>query len=510
MSSSQSCMQPNLQLQASHAPMSDDEAAQIAQDKPPKSAKLMKAFALIKQFATLGTILRALGVTSITAGLLVFLANGYQNTEHAERFWWLMSLTAIMQIIGLALAKYSKDRKGARTLLALGLLAVPACFAVLGAFVYSISSLENSTRLYPELFYWQAMEPIQVIIGGIVCSLVAAFVSWTGFSVLSRETRIPLTTAMMLCSALLVLPVRESIGVIPVALAMVAICYITLTRYILPKLSLRTRWSNLAVIFTWIPAIILIARDLSFYDAPVALMLACAAGLHFVFWRLGRMIHNRLRIVLDMLMIGSGFALVYYLAAMLISVTHNQAGLDYYNLFNWHPAMLLIPALVLGLIIQLDLTIANRTLSRIARGLFAISLVTQLLVLSKFQEIAILQWSMFVVFALILAGYGIMRRSWFLTFAGAGSAVLLIAPQLENLQALITNISLGGAAIFGILCIVGAHQLERHGPLLRARLGSWNRTAINDSGDNITENQVMPTVDHDAAKPAVAVQVSEQ
>ena len=125
MSSSQSCMQPNLQLQASHAPMSDDEVAQIAQDKPPKSAKLMKAFALIKQFATLGTVLRSLGVTSITAGLLVFLANGYQNTEHAERFWWLMSLTAIMQIIGLALAKYSKDRKGARTLLALSLLAVP-------------------------------------------------------------------------------------------------------------------------------------------------------------------------------------------------------------------------------------------------------------------------------------------------------------------------------------------------------------------------------------------------
>ena len=299
MSSSQSCMQPNLQLQASHAPMSDDEVAQIAQDKPPKSAKLMKAFALIKQFATLGTILRALGVTSITAGLLVFLANGYQNIDHAQRFWWLIALTAGIQVTGLALARYSSDRKGARTLLSLGLLAVPACFAVLGAFVYSMGSLESSTRLYPEVFYWQAMEPIQVIIAGIVCTLVAGFVSWTGFSVLSRETRLPLTTSMMLCSALLVIPVRESIGMIPIALAMMAMCYVTLMRYVLPKLSLRTHWSNLAVIFTWIPAIILIARDLCFYDAPLALMLACATGLHFVFWRLGRMIHNSLRIVLD-------------------------------------------------------------------------------------------------------------------------------------------------------------------------------------------------------------------
>jgi len=445
--------QQDLHLQANYPPISEK---QPAQDKPAKSAKLMKAFALIKHFTTLGTALRCLGVISIAAGLLVFLANGYQNIDHSARFWWLIALTAIIQAIG--------------------------CFAVLGAFVFSISSLENSSRLYPEIFHWQALEPIQVVIAGIVCSLVTAFVSWTGFSVLSRETRLPLTTAMMLCSALLVLPVRESIGMIPIALTMAAICYVTLMRYVLPKLKLKTHWSNLAIIFTWIPAIILVARDLFFYNAPLAVMLACAAGLHFLFWRLGRTIHNRLRIALDMLMICSGFALVYYLAAILISATHGQSGMVYYNFFHWHTSMLLVPALVLGLIIQLDLTIANRTLARIARGLFSISLATQLLVLSKFQELAILHWSIFIAFAFSLAAYGTMRRSWFLTFTGVVSVLLLVAPQLENL-------------IFGILCIVGAHQLERHGPLLRARLESWR-----------ADKKVLTAVDHNVATPAVSEQ----
>jgi len=484
--------QQDLHLQANYPPISEK---QPAQDKPAKSAKLMKAFALIKHFTTLGTALRCLGVISIAAGLLVFLANGYQNIDHSARFWWLIALTAIIQAIGLGMARYSSDHKGARTLLGLGLLAVPTCFAVLGAFVFSISSLENSSRLYPEIFHWQALEPIQVVIAGIVCSLVTAFVSWTGFSVLSRETRLPLTTAMMLCSALLVLPVRESIGMIPIALTMAAICYVTLMRYVLPKLKLKTHWSNLAIIFTWIPAIILVARDLFFYNAPLAVMLACAAGLHFLFWRLGRTIHNRLRIALDMLMICSGFALVYYLAAILISATHGQSGMVYYNFFHWHTSMLLVPALVLGLIIQLDLTIANRTLARIARGLFSISLATQLLVLSKFQELAILHWSIFIAFAFSLAAYGTMRRSWFLTFTGVVSVLLLVAPQLENLKALVTDVSLGGAAIFGILCIVGAHQLERHGPLLRARLESWR-----------ADKKVLTAVDHNVATPAVSEQ----
>lgn len=492
MSNPEPQLQQDFHMQASHPPISE---GQPTQDKPARSAKFMKAFALMKQFATLGTVLRCLGVTSIAAGLLVFLANGYQNIDHSERFWWLIALTVIIQATGLALAKYSSDHKGARTLLGLGLLAVPTCFAVLGAFVYSISSLENGSRLYPEIFYWQALEPIQVVIGGIVCSLVAAFVSWTGFSVLSRETRVPLTTAMMLCSALLVLPVRESIGMIPIALTMAAICYVTLTRYVLPKLKLKTHWSNLAIIFTWIPALILIARDLFFYNAPLAVMLTCAAGLHFVFWRLGRTIHNRLRIALDMLMICSGFALIYYLAAILISATHGQTGMVYYNFFHWHASMLLVPALVLGLVVQLDLTIANRTLARIARGLFSISLATQLLVLSKFQELAILQWSIFIVFAFSLAAYGILRRSWFLTFTGVVSTLLLVAPQLENLQALVTNINLAGAAFFGILCIIGAHQLERHGPLLRARLGSWR-----------TDKKVLTAVDRNIVTPAVSEQ----
>ena len=86
---------------------------------------------------------------AVLFSLYTFLMRGWEGSSVLIRYLMLLGHTGALATIGLASGHFLKEAKGARLLLVLALISVPANFAILGAFIFSASTTLN-LGIYPQ------------------------------------------------------------------------------------------------------------------------------------------------------------------------------------------------------------------------------------------------------------------------------------------------------------------------------------------------------------------------
>ena len=103
-------------------------------EEVPPSRPQKPDFDLMKN---LPAILRILGAGAVLIAMYSFLVKGWDNGDDMFRYFLMLGHTGALAAIGLASGYWLKESKGARLLLTLALISVPANFAILGAFLFS-------------------------------------------------------------------------------------------------------------------------------------------------------------------------------------------------------------------------------------------------------------------------------------------------------------------------------------------------------------------------------------
>ena len=459
--------------QASGQEQSPEQASTI-KDK----TQFQKLLSSIGHYATVGTLLRLFGSASIIIALCVFLLDGFDAGNHLQRFWVLLSFSSISVVAGVLMSRIFSDQKGARTMVIIALLSVPTCFAVLGGLVYSLFPLDGLHYTYPDYLFWQAGSFSQLALAGTVCTVIAAAVSWFGFSVLAQQVRLPLFSSLMLSSALLLIPVRNSAWVTLVGFAMISIIAIVLLRYVMPRLTLKTHWSSFSVLLTLLPLCILICRGAWLYDMSSAMMFASAAGLHCALLYIARSARNWPLSMIEFALIVSGATAVFFAVPLLDDLARSGFPLISNLVYSLRSSVVLL--LLTGLIVHLDLTLKSHRLAKLSRILFSATFILTFIASSLSHASSLIELAAVAAVAALITAYGLYRGYHSLVISGATVIASLVLFHHNDFLAAIYSTGILGILAFGTACVFSAHLFEKYGPLLRARYALKVKSGVDD------------------------------
>lgn len=451
-------------------------AAQLATNNPKRMSRIMQS---IKEFASIGTLLRLAGTVSMVAALGFFLLDGFQSTaEHLTRFWILLGFSSITAISGIVMSQLFKDQKGARSLVAVALISVPACFAVLGAMVYSIFPMDGLTASYPQYLLWQVVDVTQLGIAALVCSIVAGAVGFLGFSVMAPQVRVQLFVSMMLGSLLLLVPVRESLLAMVVVSGAILVCLSILLVYVRPVQTLKTGWSVFAMALTALPAVIAIGRSVWLYDLSDLMLLAAAGSAHVALVLLARTTAGKLRTALETGLIVTMVAITYSFALVISSMASEIISpIQGYNILLTCIAISVLTA-------HLDWFMVNRKVALACRIVFSLIWFIMMLVDSMAFIDGLVLVAISFVLALVVTGYGVAKGYKSIGLTGFAATLLLLVRNKDELLSLAHGAGILGVVAFGIVCVISAHLLERYGPAMKLRF--IRKRAPGDAANSVT------------------------
>ena len=279
-----------------HAGLTSIEQSDVGPaDTEPRGA-LARAVAAIRDAVTVATVLRTLGALATVLSLSLYLMQGFEARGHLERVYVLLGQSGLLALAGLAVGYLLKEPKGARVFLTLALASVPANIAVLGAMVYSIAPLDGVLPgtgtldgSYPAYAFWEASGPgdlLRTLLPGIALLVP---VTLFGFSVLARRFAGTLSFALLVSSALLLVPLRDPLAMALLGGAMLIVPILSLRRArVLSELRARpaTFEERLAGALLLLPSLILAGRATLGHDALDAhAALPLLLGLWYVLHR---------------------------------------------------------------------------------------------------------------------------------------------------------------------------------------------------------------------------------
>ena len=202
--------------------------------------KKSQVLSAISQFASLSQILRFLGASVMVASMSVFLLQGWDSTNDTVRCFILLAQTVLLATGGFGLSFLLKENKGARVFFGLSLASIPANFAVLGALIYSQFQWDGNLGTYPEFATW-VMSDLSYMTFTILAVLAVLIpVAFLGYSIMARRSSKKLAITLLLASSALLLPVRGSlyVGILVVAIALFVL--VNITQMAKEDLTLRT------------------------------------------------------------------------------------------------------------------------------------------------------------------------------------------------------------------------------------------------------------------------------
>lgn len=249
------------------------------------SGALMHALKSIKQYATFAQLLRLSGAAVIVAAMSLFLLEGVEVKNDLQRYLTLLAHTGILTAAGFMVSYLLRDNKGARVFFGLGLISVPVNFAVLGAMIYSLIPLDIHAVDYPTMMHWQAQNPGSIGIALLTGAAVLLPVTYLGFAIMARPNMRLFGSLNLVACATLLIPVRETVWVILIALALVVIVATILGRHSSASLNLKTMEGRFAQGVIFIPVVLLVGRSLVLYSADTYALLVMCLTAYYVLWQ---------------------------------------------------------------------------------------------------------------------------------------------------------------------------------------------------------------------------------
>ncbi len=233
--------------------------------------KLQQLFALLRWF----------GAAMIVTAAGTFLVQSWDEAGDVKRYLALLGATALLPLVGYYCGIRLQESRSARVLVLAFLALLPIHAGLLGGFVLSRFG-DVSTALAP-VAQWVAPSRGAAILLVAAAAMVLIPMTWASFRVLFRRRAGLLTASSVGAQALLLIPSRSTTAA---TLAVVPI--VVLAGWCATRTKPETREAKLAVWSLLVPAAIITARQVLFYDVSGAFWAVVSAAGAIGLFTLGR------------------------------------------------------------------------------------------------------------------------------------------------------------------------------------------------------------------------------
>ena len=425
------------------------------------SGKLNQLIQSIQRFATIAEILRIVGAATMIASMSLLLLKGWHNGDDIYRYLKLLGLTGLLAVGGFSLSYLLKEQKGARLFFSLGIVSVPANFGILGALIYSLVPKIGPATAYPDFAYWVVSDVSSVVMVSLGAMFVLLPVTILGFKILAKESTKLLTLSYLGLNTLLLLPFRDSL-LVGILLAVSLIVPAIVSRISLAKdatlHSIRGKYS-IAVLF--IPAVILLVRNLYLYQLDSFLGLVFCVSVYWVFrqWSMSETIGARAKMVLETISVPLAFSAALFVAdltgAYFLDLLYSVSLSTLLGLFLVDYQRRAQPS-------PLKWIIVTGT-----GGVISAALLISTLMLDT-AAIALLA----TLFGIALSMFGFYARYRSVVAIGVAQTLVAAWLGLGDVIALLLSGDWLILAIVGGVAIVGASLVDRFGPTIRYHLSN--------------------------------------
>ncbi len=406
----------------------------------------------------LPNLLRLLGAAAVIIAMYSFLAKGWQTGNDTFRYLMMLGHSGVLAAIGLASGHWLKEGKGARLLLSLALVSVPANFAILGAFIFSQSTIAQSMN-YPSYMAWSVGSMQTALMTSAGALLVLTPIIYLGFLVLARSMATKLTLLFLMSNAALLIPLREPYMIGLMVLALGVLTLILSRRVAKGKSSAKTQEGITALALQYLPLAVLLGRSLWLYSADLFLFAVLAATLFLALRQFSFQLsqQSKLNGVLNMLSTLSALAVGFCLSAALFD-SHLLPDAIVFPLSSLASAAMLIEHATRS-------TGNTAFYHRLAITALGLGLLANLIM---FNNLLAALSSIVIGMAISLYGYKHQQRSLF-----SGGVIMLLLGLAQQVYQALHMFDLGSwasLALLGITSIVIASTLESEGGKCKPRL----------------------------------------
>ncbi len=405
-------------------------------------------------------LLRGFGAAAVLFSLYTFLMRGWEGSGDLIRYIMLLGHTGALTIIGLASGHFLKEAKGARLLLVLALISVPANFAILGAFIFSATS-NIDMSVYPQYVAWALGSPLQATLTTVAALAVLLPIIWIGFRTLARELGHSLSLLYLFSNAAMLLPLRT-----PVLIAGLVALLTMFTLYASAKITrnrseVKTQEGMTALLLQFLPLGILVIRNIWLYSPDFILLTTAAAMLFIALRQCSLLMHRDSRTRTAMELISAPITAITGLG---VFMTLTNAG--------WSDSVSTIAGSLTAAIMLYEISLRSFHNTPMYRVIASLIIATSLPVnLLLHGGVIASLLTIIIGMAMIIFSYSIQQRSIFLT-----GIVMTIVGLLDQFQHLFHMFDFGywvTMAIVGTLAIVGGSLLESRGELVKRKYLHW-------------------------------------
>ncbi|MEM9727174.1 MAG: hypothetical protein AAF997_01215 [Myxococcota bacterium] len=207
--------------------------------------------------------LRLFGAAMVATAAGTFLVQRWENVGDITRYLALLGVTALVPLVAYLCGVRLRESRSARVLLITLLALLPIHAGVLAGFV--LSQFGASATSVAPVAQWVAPSPIAAVLVVLGAGAVLVPIAWFAYRVLAREHAKRLTLVSASLYGLLLVPSRSALVAMLLVAPMVA-CASWCAVRTKPK----TREAKIAVASLFGPVVLLLSRQVWFYDAGLA------------------------------------------------------------------------------------------------------------------------------------------------------------------------------------------------------------------------------------------------
>ena len=423
---------------------------------------LARTLNAIREGASIAGLLRISGAALMVLSLSAFLMQGVEAASDLHRYLLLLGQTLLLSAAGFAVGFWLKEPRGARMFFSLGLISIPANFAVLGAMIYSIAPLDDLITQYPAYASWQSASLKELLVAAAAALTVLVPMSLFCFAVMARQSKWWLTACYLTASATLLIPVRETFTITLIS----SVCVVALVILLASRKTRQQRKSTgeekFATALLFIPPLLMLSRSATLYGIDEYLALAMVTGIHYLLRRLviARTDNKALTTFLQIMAAGTALTLAMLTTALL------EGKLDFVGATN--PYLLFA---IVWLMINVDLVrnFSGTRMTSITHGLWAVVCCIPVLLDLWFIH-GFMGFGEALVYALLITSAGVITRHKFIVILGILALAAVLMNSGSHLFTLALDAGWLGMAIAGAGTIVAGSVLERFWPVIRLRI----------------------------------------
>ena len=177
-----------------------------AQARPARRQPASTAPDPADRLASVSQVLRAFGAFLVVAATSTFMLQHWNDGSDVTRYLTLLGLTGTLAVAGFICGIGVREARGARTLLALVITAVPIHFAVLGGLLQSQFPWD---QVMSATAPWNAQAPESALMLTGIGLTVLLPLTWLSMKALARPHALWLAGALLLANLPVLIPIRD-------------------------------------------------------------------------------------------------------------------------------------------------------------------------------------------------------------------------------------------------------------------------------------------------------------